>query len=105
MLILALRQCETLWRAREIASVALSAERERHTENVLHSGGYAEECAFIGAKRNVDPRRRETLVFKNEFKKKKNIFELGIGLLDMSCHYLSLGSIFRLRKFPAYTVI
>ena len=28
--------CETLWSAREIASVALSAERERHTENVFH---------------------------------------------------------------------
>ena len=31
-----LRACETLWSAREIASAALSAERERHTENVFH---------------------------------------------------------------------
>ena len=31
-----LRQCETPWSAREIASVALSAERERHTENVFY---------------------------------------------------------------------
>ena len=31
-----LRACETLWSAREIASVALSAERERRTENVFH---------------------------------------------------------------------
>ena len=28
--------CETLWSAREIASVALWAEQERHTENVFH---------------------------------------------------------------------
>ena len=33
---LTLRACETLRSAREIASVALSAERERHTENVFH---------------------------------------------------------------------
>ena len=32
----ALRACETLWSARKIALVALSAERERHTENVLN---------------------------------------------------------------------
>ena len=32
----ALRRCETLWSAREIASVAFSAERERHAENVFH---------------------------------------------------------------------
>ena len=31
-----LRACETLRSAREIASVALSAERERYTENVFH---------------------------------------------------------------------
>ena len=31
-----LRACETLWSAREIASVVLSAERERHTENMFH---------------------------------------------------------------------
>ena len=31
-----LRRCDTLWSAREIASVALSAEQERHTENVFH---------------------------------------------------------------------
>ena len=30
-----LRACETLWSAREIASVALSAEQERHTENMF----------------------------------------------------------------------
>ena len=30
-----LRQCETLWSAREIVSAALSAGRERHTENVF----------------------------------------------------------------------
>ena len=30
------RPCETLWSAREIASVALSVERERHTETVFH---------------------------------------------------------------------
>ena len=30
------RACETLWSAREIASVALSAEREGHTENMFH---------------------------------------------------------------------
>ena len=29
-----LRACETLGSAREIASVALSTEREKHTENV-----------------------------------------------------------------------
>ena len=33
---IALRACETLWSAREIASVALSAERERRTENRFH---------------------------------------------------------------------
>ena len=33
---LALRRCETLWSAREIASMALSAEQARHTENVFH---------------------------------------------------------------------
>ena len=32
----ALRRCATLWSAREIASVAFSAERERHAENVFH---------------------------------------------------------------------
>ena len=32
----ALRVCETLWSARDIASVALSAERERDTESVFH---------------------------------------------------------------------
>ena len=31
-----LRACETLWSAREIVSVALSAEQERHTENMFH---------------------------------------------------------------------
>ena len=31
-----LRQCETLWSAREIASMTLSAEQARHTENVFH---------------------------------------------------------------------
>ena len=31
-----IKPCETLWSAREIASVALSAEQERHTENVFH---------------------------------------------------------------------
>ena len=31
-----LRRCEILWSAREIASMALSAEQARHTENVLH---------------------------------------------------------------------
>ena len=31
-----LRRCETLWSAREIASMALSAEQVRHTENVFH---------------------------------------------------------------------
>ena len=31
-----LRACETIWSAREIASVALSAEQQRHTENVFH---------------------------------------------------------------------
>ena len=31
-----LRACETLWRAREIASVALLVERKRHTENVFY---------------------------------------------------------------------
>ena len=31
-----MRACETLWSAREIASIALLAERERHTENVPH---------------------------------------------------------------------
>ena len=30
-----LRACETLWSAREIASMALSAEQARHTENVF----------------------------------------------------------------------
>ena len=30
-----LRACETLWSAREMASVTLSAERERRTENVF----------------------------------------------------------------------
>ena len=30
-LLVKLRACETLWSAREIAVVALSAERERHT--------------------------------------------------------------------------
>ena len=32
----ALRRCETLWNAREIASMALSAKQARHTENVFH---------------------------------------------------------------------
>ena len=31
-----LRRSETLWSAREIASMALSAEQARHTENVFH---------------------------------------------------------------------
>ena len=31
-----LRRCETLWSARDIASIALSAEQARHTENVFH---------------------------------------------------------------------
>ena len=31
-----LRTCETLSSAREIASVALTAERKRRTENVFH---------------------------------------------------------------------
>ena len=31
-----LRRCETLSSAREIASMALSAEQARHTENVFH---------------------------------------------------------------------
>ena len=31
-----LKACETLWSAREMASVALSAKRERRTENVFH---------------------------------------------------------------------
>ena len=40
---IALRRCETLWSAREIASVTLSAEQHRHTENVFrHSGVHAE---------------------------------------------------------------
>ena len=33
---IALRRCETLWSAREIASMALSAKQARHTENVFH---------------------------------------------------------------------
>ena len=33
---IALRARETPWRAREMASVTLSAERERRTENVFH---------------------------------------------------------------------
>ena len=33
---LILRACETLWSAREMASVALSAAQERHTENMFH---------------------------------------------------------------------
>ena len=31
-----LRRCETLWSAREIASIAPSAEQARHAENVFH---------------------------------------------------------------------
>ena len=31
-----LEKCETLWSAREIASVAPSAKRERRSENVFH---------------------------------------------------------------------
>ena len=31
-----LRRCETLWSAREIASMALSAEQARHTEKMSH---------------------------------------------------------------------
>ena len=31
-----LRRCESLWSAREIASMALSPEQARHTENVFH---------------------------------------------------------------------
>ena len=31
-----LRACETLWGAREIALVALSAKQQRHTEIVCH---------------------------------------------------------------------
>ena len=33
---LTLRACETLWNAREIASVVLSTEHQRHTENLFH---------------------------------------------------------------------
>ena len=33
---LALRRCETLWSAREIASMAPSAEQARHAENEFH---------------------------------------------------------------------
>ena len=33
---IALRRCETLWSAREIASMALSAAQAKHTENVFH---------------------------------------------------------------------
>ena len=35
-IIVILRRCETLWRAREIALLALSTEQARHTENVFH---------------------------------------------------------------------
>ena len=35
-MILHLRRCETLWSAREIASMAPSAEQARHAENVFH---------------------------------------------------------------------
>ena len=31
-----LRRYETLWNAKEIASVTLRVERERHTDNVFH---------------------------------------------------------------------
>ena len=33
---IALRRCETLWSAREIASIAPSSEQARHAENVFH---------------------------------------------------------------------
>ena len=32
-----LRACETLWSAREVASVALSTEREGHDKNVFRA--------------------------------------------------------------------
>ena len=31
-----LRACETIWSEREAAAVALSAEQQRHTENVFY---------------------------------------------------------------------
>ena len=33
---IALRRCETLWSAREVASIAPSAEQARHADNVFH---------------------------------------------------------------------
>ena len=44
-----LRACETLWSARELASVALSAERKRHTENVFHMLLSSSRLFFSGA--------------------------------------------------------
>ena len=47
-----LRVCETLWGAREMASVALSAERERRIENVFHmllNYRFLKRCFFMDA--------------------------------------------------------
>ena len=61
------------------------------------------EFKSMHGEKHVDSQGRKILLFKK--KQKKNIFELGIGFFYISCHYLSLGSIFRPRKFSAYTVI
>ena len=44
---LVLRRCETLWSAREIASMAPSAEQAGHTENMFHIALTA--CSKISA--------------------------------------------------------
>ena len=110
----------TLWSARERALVARSTEQETHTKCVSRcpkaerkpprSSTSASQCGlrcrapvYRHGEEDVDFKRRKILLFKNE--RKKNIFELGIGFLDISCHYLSLGGIFHRRKFSAYTVI
>ena len=40
-----LRRCETLWSAREIASMAPSAEQAGHTENMFHIA--LRQCEYL----------------------------------------------------------
>ena len=46
---IALRRCETLWSAREIASMTLSAEQVRHTEIVFHIALRGKNLLFLYA--------------------------------------------------------
>ena len=103
-----------LSRSAEIATVQLrsvlhallhEAKREppRSSTSASQWGLCCRARVYRHQEKHVDSHRRKILLFKN--KPKKYLFELGIGFLDISCHYLSLGNISPRRKFPAYTGI